>query len=86
MKKCKLALLTSKQYLIYVSTQNESYHCVCFPESIYGIQKPQSGFIANASLLLQSGSCHHGAPFYPPIRLYICSANLQTPMADTSIK
>ena len=51
-----------------------------------GSKKPHSGFIANASLLLQSGSCHHGAPFYPPIHLYICSANLQTPMAGTSIK
>ena len=46
-----------------------------------GSKKPHSGFIANASLLLQSG-----APFYPPIHLYICSANLQTPMADTSMK
>ena len=82
MKECKLALLTSKQYLIYVSTQNESYHYVCFPESKYGIPKNPTVY----SLLLHSGSCHHGAPFYPPIYINYLHANLETPMAVLPIK
>ena len=65
----------------YFHQSNISYMCqpkmraiivFVFLNRYSGSKKPQSEFIATTSLLLQSGSCHHVAPFYHPIHLYIC--------------